>query len=406
MDWDNWKTRFEWKARFGQDSIKVFLGAAVISAIGLAGFAMLEPSERGEAPKQPQMFKGVKLSPWIGESELGPRTTFRVVFDKVVASADGVGKSAQLNPLVFEPELDGEFIWDSTRSGIFTPASGIPLDTKYTVTLQPDFAKAHDVLLHINYHTPPMRVQDSQLVSLRRDQSFFAGIAFNVAMDPSRVAPFVEFRAADGKAISAEIEPVTDKHAIWLSGPEPWAVRMLDETKEVAGHPTEIIIRPSQPLTPGMEWQLVLKQGLLSAAGHLLPEDTVCKLGKREPTKMERAVAHNRLNHGRSISIYFNRALAPDLSEQQLAKWLVLEKRIDSAPNKPHRFQRVALEFSTKISGSSLVLKGDFKLGVNYRVRVKRGLPTRLGLALAQNGSEDLVFKPLPGRIYLPGTLM
>ena len=29
MDWDKWKTRF------GQDSIKVFLGAAVISAIGL-----------------------------------------------------------------------------------------------------------------------------------------------------------------------------------------------------------------------------------------------------------------------------------------------------------------------------------------------------------------------------------
>ena len=47
MDWDNWKTRFEWKARFGQDSIKVFLGAAVISAIGLAGFAMLEPVING-----------------------------------------------------------------------------------------------------------------------------------------------------------------------------------------------------------------------------------------------------------------------------------------------------------------------------------------------------------------------
>ena len=36
MDWDKWKTRF------GQDSIKVFLGAAVISAIGLGAYAVLQ----------------------------------------------------------------------------------------------------------------------------------------------------------------------------------------------------------------------------------------------------------------------------------------------------------------------------------------------------------------------------
>ena len=83
MDWDKWKTRF------GQNSIKVFLGAAVISAIGLGAYAVLQ-----EPPPLPtvlpdgdvvsviaeefEQVEGVKLIP--ADPELPARTTFRVQF--------------------------------------------------------------------------------------------------------------------------------------------------------------------------------------------------------------------------------------------------------------------------------------------------------------------------------------
>ena len=129
MDWDKWKTRF------GQDSIKVFLGVAVISAIGLGAYAVLQ-----EPPALPdgnvvsviseefEEVKGVKLIP--ADPELPARTTFRVQFDNSIIKPEQVDQAGQMNPLVFEPPLKGEFIWDSTRSGAFTPASGFALDAR------------------------------------------------------------------------------------------------------------------------------------------------------------------------------------------------------------------------------------------------------------------------------------
>ena len=158
MDWDKWKTRF------GQDSIKVFLGAAVISAIGLGAYAVLQ-----EPPALPdgdvvsvtaeefEEVEGVKLIPT--GPELPARTTFRVQFDDSIIKPEQVGQAGQMNPLVFEPPLKGEFIWDSTRSGAFTPDSGFALDARITVSLREVIAKQTGLQFRRQYHTPPMQVE-------------------------------------------------------------------------------------------------------------------------------------------------------------------------------------------------------------------------------------------------------
>ena len=206
MDWDKWKTRF------GQDSIKVFLGAAVISAIGLGAYAVLQ-----EPPALPdgdvvsvtaeefEEVKGVKLIP--ADPELPARTTFRVHFDNSIIKPEQVDQAGQMNPLVFEPPLKGKFIWDSTRSGAFTPDSGFVLDARITVSLREVIAKQTGLQFRRQYHTPPMQVEAHRLNSLNSDRAFSAAMAFNVAMNAESAEDFVQFQAANGKLISASIEP-------------------------------------------------------------------------------------------------------------------------------------------------------------------------------------------------------
>ena len=124
MDWDKWKTRF------GPDSIKVFLGEAVISAIGLGAYAVLQ-----EPPALPdgdvvsviaeefEKVEGVKLIPT--DPELSARTTFRVHFDNSIIKPEQVGQVGQMNPLVFEPPLKGEFIWTAPVLAHSRPTAGL-----------------------------------------------------------------------------------------------------------------------------------------------------------------------------------------------------------------------------------------------------------------------------------------
>jgi hypothetical protein len=191
------------KTRFGQDSIKVFLGAAIISAIGLAAYAMMQapPPLPGEdllpvPGEELAEVPGVKLFPT--DSELPARATFRVQFDKTIVEPEQVGQSGQMNPLVFEPPVKGEFVWDSTRSGAFTPASGFALDARFIVSLSEAVIKKTGLKFRRQYYTPPMQVEAKHLRSLNNDRPFSAAMAFNVAMDPARAEAFVKFLAENG----------------------------------------------------------------------------------------------------------------------------------------------------------------------------------------------------------------
>ena len=250
-----------------------------------------------------------------------------------------------------------------------------------------------------------MQVEAKRLESINSDRPFSAAMAFNVAMDAAKVVNFFEFRAENGESIPAAIEPMTDDNHRWLEAPnEPWSMRMADEEANVTGHPTRVVIRPKRVLSPGTEWQLLLKKGLPSSDGNRLSKNFAFQLGAREPMEVENTFAENRLNHGRSIQIRLSHALSPEFTEQQLGKWLVVEQSVEIGPNKPPRFQRTDIEFTADISGSWIALKGDFELNQKYRVRLKSGLPSKMGLTLAKESRKEIIFRPLPSRVYLPGT--
>ncbi|MBJ7258230.1 MAG: hypothetical protein JHD33_01735, partial [Chthoniobacterales bacterium] len=67
--------------------------------------------------------------------ELQPSTTLEFRFAGPVVKTDELGPAAQ-SPIVFEPELPGEFTWLSTRSGLFTPGGPLPLGRSWRAGLR------------------------------------------------------------------------------------------------------------------------------------------------------------------------------------------------------------------------------------------------------------------------------
>src|SRR5438067_13384818 len=94
---------------------------------------------------------------------LDPTSTFELRFATEMVPASQIGKAAAISPLLFSPAIDGQFIWLSTRSGMFAPKGILPLGTKYQISLRGGLkdAASREVksALRENVATPPLRVK-------------------------------------------------------------------------------------------------------------------------------------------------------------------------------------------------------------------------------------------------------
>ena len=80
-----------------------------------------------------------------------------------MVAAEQVGNAAEVSPVIFQPPIEGRFVWLSTRSGTFTPTNILPLGTKFQITLRPDLKDASGknigAALRESAETPPLRVK-------------------------------------------------------------------------------------------------------------------------------------------------------------------------------------------------------------------------------------------------------
>ncbi|MGZ5538351.1 MAG: hypothetical protein ACXWG0_07470, partial [Chthoniobacterales bacterium] len=117
------------------------------------------------------LFLSLGISAWAAEPpaqlllpsrKLEPKSTFEVRFASEMVAADQIGKPAEVSPLVFQPPIEGRFVWLSTRSGTFSPTNILPLGTKVQITLRPDLkdasGKVVTATLRESAETPPLRV--------------------------------------------------------------------------------------------------------------------------------------------------------------------------------------------------------------------------------------------------------
>ncbi|SVB96182.1 uncharacterized protein METZ01_LOCUS249036, partial [marine metagenome] len=86
------------------------------------------------------------------------------------------------------------------------------------------------------------------------------------------------------------------------------------------------------------------------------------------------------------------------LEGQDVSRWVIIEQKSGNA------YMPVKFEYDSEVHWRRITLSGPFSLNLPYRVRIKAGLPSRLGLKLSEQWERTVRFEPLPGRVYLADT--
>jgi alpha-2-macroglobulin len=352
--------------------------------------------------RPPEEAKGVQLV--LNPESVAPTTTFELRFDEVVVGADQVGKPAGPSPLLLAPAVRGRFVWLSRRSGVFTPEEPLALGTEYRVALRHDVTNATGrplaARLHRILRTPdfevfeaPGRGFSSDSVPARPELRLW----FNADVRAAAARPYFEFRAAAGQRVGARVTQATNAEGFFphwrslrqhgLTWREEFAAATASNAP--AAFWNRLLVEPERDLPFGKAWKLVVRKDLPAAERLLrLPARHEFELGAVVPFGVRSAHAHNGINDGKRIALWFNKRLAPELTASNLHEWITLKP----APTN--------LTFAP--SWGTVELRGNFGLETTYTVAVRAGFPSWDGLTLAQSYTTNLHFRPVPPRLYFP----
>ena len=353
---------------------------------------------------------------------LEPRSTFELRFAPEMVPPDQIGKPAEASPLVFDPPIDGRFIWLSTRSGSFAPEGVLPLGTKFKISLRPGLkdvrGKAVTAQLRETAETPPMRVKGSAATGYVDSDNATAiprfSVLFNANVNAAEAAKFIRYVNGSGARVDARVEQVEDPKARdrgfnkWNSDDKSlgiWGEQLQDEpppSEEEGGADTAadavpakpkdprgnlIYIAPVKPLPPGTDWRVVLDKGLPAAQWNAkLPEPKEIRIGTVLPFEVKEANAETNRIEGRRLLIEFTKDLAEEVTSENFAQWIKVEPQVEN------------LKATT--SGNLITLRGAFALGTRYRVSVAPGLPARDPVATSAPFTKELAFEKVAPRLY------
>lgn len=359
----------------------------------------------------PEGSAGVQLL--LTTAELGPTTAFELRFDEPAVTMAEVGLAAEQSPLIFVPPVAGTFVWQSRRSGVFTPWAPLRLDTRYRLTLRSGLLNPEGRLLRAGLQqtleTPALQaaLQFSPYPWENHwrptDPSPTAYLLFNAAVDAEEIGAHVAFVAADGRQVAARCRPATETIRPAREGVVfTWEGRSWDAAFRDAEDPenrdaeavvpdNQVEVCPAEPLPAAEGWQLVLKAGLAARERRLrLKADSRFDLGDILAFACGEARVNRQVGHQPSVTIEFTRNLQP-LEEQGITRevWQLTPEptawRIHSA-------------------GPSLFLHGDFRVGQTYAITVPATLRDDAGVALGEATTRTFRFQPLAPRLYAPAT--
>lgn len=426
----------------GSVAICVALGLVVfvVGAVARAG------TDTGSAGRDAFFFPaGQKL-----ESPGALEVSFR---QPMVAPESVVGRPATESPLVFLPSVSGDFVWTSENGGTFAPSGPLPLGRTWTVSLRPGLRDAAGKPLEAEQRrtlqtiqTPPMRVSafyPSSFPSWSAQARPRIMVLFNAAVSPVDAAKFIAFEDSKGVRIPAEVRlaerggyfPVYDvPGSTLLTWREAFAeskapagignlVRrrrhsLSSEIRE--GQANVLVATPAAPLCAGDGWTLVVAQGLPAAgpdatddgaathgAGRSLHATARLVIGDLPALAVRKVEARNTLNETKHLELTFSRRVDELFTPENAGRWIT----VSPAP----------AEQKFAISGDTVRIDGQFRLGVAYAVNVTTTanadatagahpsavLGVRPGAAgqidrldLAQDFSARAVFEPIPSRLY------
>ncbi|MFM8230647.1 MAG: MG2 domain-containing protein [Chthoniobacterales bacterium] len=326
--------------------------------------------------------------------DLQPSSTLEFRFANTMVKPDELGPAAQ-SPVIFEPELPGSFTWLSTRSGVFTPQGPLPLGGSWQASLRQGLPGSFSATVT----TPPFsvtKVGGNVGENAQVQPNVGVNLAFNlpVALDPS----FFKFVSNDGKEIAAKVRVVkADEYFPVEPEAQDWNLRWKLAADPSAESPQEtaarIAVTPATPLPVAKAWRLVVKQGLPADDGKTkLPQSLELAVGEVKPFELAETEFRNYVNSGPTATIRFSENLAPDITDETASKFFSVSPEVE--------------KLDWEIVYDAVVLRGPFKLGQEYTLRIGDDVVSGAGQPFSGSREVPLSFQPVPPRLYLPELTM
>ena len=349
----------------------------------------------------------------MGSSSPTPATTFELRFESVMVKGDQVGLPATSSPLVIHPRLAGTYTWLSPRSGVFTPAEPLALNTRYELSLEPGLHCADGqpsaATLHRMVTTPPFGIIATwpQQPDANASSEPECKVAFNAEVRAADAGPFLSFCNLAGDKIPADIRQGTvedlygsydfgslnslrtwkqESAAVNRSGTESREASVsADPTNEV---PNVLLVTPSRPLAIGRGWKLVVERGIPTADALLhSSQKTEIPVGDVTPFVVEEAAAFSYINAGPSIQFEFSKPIPESLTNN--FRDLI---ELSSAPTNLH----------VRAGNRRLTFLGDFHGGDRLTLKFRPGFAAVEPFTLQGSNTFALLIPHVAPRLYFP----
>jgi uncharacterized protein YfaS (alpha-2-macroglobulin family) len=330
-----------------------------------------------------------------------------------MVKGDQVGLPSTNSPLVISPPLPGTFTWLSSRSGVFTPAEPLALNTRYELVLLPGLrcvdGQPSGAKLRWTVTTPTFGVIATwpQQADTNAQSEPECKLAFNADVRATDAGRLLSFRNLAGRRIPAEARQGTgeDLYGCYefgsLSTLRTWRQESAAVDRERAKIreplppesptneiPNLLIITPHDPLPLGKGWRLVVPSGIPAGDGLMhSSEPTEISIGDITPFVVQEVAAHNYLNAGSSIEVEFSKPI-PETLTNDFRDMMELS----SAPT----------NLRVQVNNRQLTLVGDFQGGNSYTLKLRPGFKAVEPFTLQGANTFTVQLPHVPSRLYFP----
>lgn len=325
--------------------------------------------------------KAIRLRPESGTIGKGSRIT--VYFSEAVVDQKAIDKKGGKFPLVFEPELPGDFTWKSQTEGQLLVTGNLIPGQRYTVQLTPglkylDGSPVNRARWIDRFFQSPELTVTTKFRSGRRSlpQQPKISLMFNYGIrftDATRAIYFQDRESRERFATEILLPSLNSR-------PDPNA-------KPAPALGSVLFVQPAAPLPAGRTVDIVVDGLRDDATGTPMPHLKSFPLGKTTALEFERAYTLQDALTDPSIVLHFNQRVAVDS---------VNAASISVKPAVPN--------LKLLSSGSTIRLEGNFNPEEKYRIEMAKELLGTTGYALSGAVSENVEFEGMTPAIYFPTT--
>ncbi len=336
--------------------------------------------------------------------------TFELRFDTPMIEGGLVGTTNSVSPLAVDPPLPGRFVWLSQRSGVFTPAEPLALDTTYVFTLRPGLSSAGGnpltAQLRGELTTPPFSIAGFSPREFNANAASEPDIRllFNAEVSAADFQGLPYFRDDSGRRILADVRQgkfgEVDYQLGLSDAQNPWRAAFerahgtnslpnTDATDSArVDWPTLLVVSPRLPLPVGKNWRLVVPAGgPARERGLRLRKAEEVPIGDITQFKVTQIAAHNLIYAGPSIHLEFSKPVPASLTNGPEG-WLELSP--------------LPTNLTIQLGWRSVVLHGDFQSLTNYTLKLLPGFRAEEPFELSGSNTFDLQMPSVAPRLYFP----